>query len=172
MSAGRRVKLGVAAVAVAVASVLLPALPASAAVGSTVTGWGDSTNFWVTDGFPTASCSNRFTGVVTADDGNGGIVARIDNVRITCHEGDVTITANTPWTLKLKDGFLATFEGFDVNFTTSEGTCRYRGTVPGGLEFPPGIYNFYGSLTRLSAGCGAGEEISVAEGWENIGVSG
>jgi hypothetical protein len=171
MTVGRRrlMEFGAGAGAVVAALMLAAAPQASASAGSTVEGYNS--------GYPTyfsdlATCNNVFTGHVTADDSSGGIEASIDNFSVDC-QADTSVTANAlPWTLKLQEDRNYTIEGFDVNITTRQGTCRYIGTVQGGMQFPGGVYDLRGNLARQSAGCGGDEQITVQDTIEVISTNG
>lgn len=174
MTARRRlVKLGTAAGAAAAALAILAGPQASASSGETVLGY-DNGGFaisGVTHQQFAAQCGDLFSGPVTSDDGNGNVSAKIDKFSISgCNQG-VSVTANAlPYTLTLKEGHSFTIQGFDVNITTSQGTCRYTGTVQGGPEFPPTTYALTGTLSRQSAGCGGDAQIHLSDPLQTIGT--
>jgi hypothetical protein len=153
---GRLVTACTAAAAALAAAALAGVPSASASAASSVKGFSSS---GIQFGGLT-ECENVFTGQVTADDGNGGIVASIDNVTIDCQSG-TSVTPHLPWTLNLQRDRGYTIDGFDVDITTSQGTCRYAGTVRGDMQFPDGVYNLVGELTRQRAGCGGPPQLEV-----------
>lgn len=173
------VKLGTAAGAGAAALAILAGPQALASTGGTVQGYNSSFGMdfgGVTHEQYATECSNTFSGPVTSDDGNGNIVASIDNFSITNCDQGVSITANAlPWTFKganINNGGSFTIEGVDVNITTAQGTCRYTGTMEAGPEFPPNVYDITGTLSRQSAGCGGDEQVQVSAPVEVVGQSG
>ncbi|TCC44206.1 hypothetical protein E0H75_35675 [Kribbella capetownensis] len=109
-----------------------------------------------------AECQNEFSGQVTSDDGNGHVKASIDNVRIDCFNGTSATLNALPWKLDLLEDRGYTIDGVDVNITTSRGTCRYTGSVNGVMEFPGGVYDMRGSLTRRTGGCGGTAQLHVS----------
>jgi hypothetical protein len=164
--ARRLVSLGAVAATMLSAVALLTAPQASASEGSSVKGYGpmDFTNQPDRHGrlVNLTSCDDEFTGPVTADDGNGGIVASLDSVSFPhCNTG-TSVTANAlPWTLKLQENQEATIEGFDVTITTTQGTCRYTGTLSGAMAFQD-VYTLSGTLTRQTGSCGGTDQIGAS----------
>jgi hypothetical protein len=162
-----RVKAGGVAVAAAavLATITAPQAAASeprASGSGSVLGYSSQIQFgpgaveaWVD------TCQDRITGPVTADDGHGRVEASLDDVTFDFCQNGIKMTPNAlPWTLHLdSQGF--TIDGFDVDVTTPQGTCRYSGPVSGPLQFPDGVYDLRGHVTRQSAGCGWAAELNV-----------
>lgn len=170
--ARRLVKLGAAAAAALTALALLTVPQASASESSSIKGYGnlDFTN--QPSSVNLTRCDDVFTGTVTADDGNGGIVASIDSYSSPHCKTGTSVTANAlPWTLKLQENVEVTIEGFDVDITTPQGTCRYAGTLRGHMQFDH-IYSLIGNLTRQTAGCGGSEKITVSSLGQSIDTTG
>lgn len=158
----RMVKLGTAAGAGAAALAIL-AGPEAFAATQTVHGDGGIYIGDVTHQEFATECSNTFSGPVSSGGGSGSVVASIDQFTVDhCNQG-VSVTVNAlPWTFKgqsVNNGGYFTVEGIDVNITTADGTCRYTGSATGGQQFPPTTYDFRGTLTRQSGGCGGDEQI-------------
>lgn len=175
IGSARPVSLGVAAGVVTAVTTLIAGPQASAATGKTAevyTGW-QTTLSGVTHQEFVTTCGDLFEGPVTSDNGNGGIVASIDDFSMNCDQG-VTVTPNAlPWTLKAQgDNTLEstfTVQGIDVNITTSQGTCRYTGSVSG-QALDQGYY-MTGTLSRQSTGCGGDAQVQVTDPFEVFGVS-
>ncbi|WP_213453688.1 hypothetical protein [Rhizomonospora bruguierae] len=170
MTTGRRalVKLGVAVGAVVAAmAVAAPQAIASTSESGSVTGYtsSDRTHFGTL-----AQCHNVFSGPVIATNGSGSIVASITDIAFNFCDAGTSVTPNAlPWTLKLDVDSTYTIEGFDVNVSTPQGTCRYSGSVVGLSQFP-NAYDMRGSLTRRTAGCGGSKEINISSLGQVIGV--
>ena len=160
------VKAGVMIASTVVAAAPLGSAP-SAAATSSVKGYSeDPTGFG-----SLVRCQNVFTGPVTGDDGGGPIVARIDGVTFNFCQAGATVSPNAlPWTLNLHQAGY-TIEGFDVDITTSGGTCRYTGMVHGVAQFP-GVYDLRGLLTRRNSGCGGPAQLRISNSIEVIGTTG
>ena len=105
---------------------------------------------------------DQFSGRVTVDDGGGEVKAAIDNILVSCSDGTRVTPNALPWTFDLLKDRGYTIDGVDLNITTSKGTCRYAGTVNGVMEFPDGVYDLRGSLTRRSGTCGGTETLNVS----------
>jgi hypothetical protein len=162
MTMARRLgKPGVVAGAAVAALALLTTPQASAATSAETVRLTGPTDF-TANSDPLASCSNDLSGPVTShDDSTGESVANIDNVTFDCSDGTTSITANAlPWTLHLFGNDAFTLDGFDVNVTTPQGTCRYTGDVEGAFQFPDGIDDIRISMTRQTAGCGWPKQVS------------
>ena len=158
---GRTRLLNVAGAAVAAFVLVAPQAFASTAAegvhGFTSTGM----DFLNSDNSVLAQCQNEFSGRVTSDDGSH-VKARIDTMSISC-AGGTRVTANAlPWALDLQRDRGYTIAGVDVNLSTSKGTCRYTGAVNGVMEFPNGVYDMRGSLTRQSGSCGGTDRLNVS----------
>lgn len=155
----------------AVALAILAGPQASASTGETVevyTGW-DTALSGVTHQYYATDCGDVFKGPVTSDDGNGDVVASIGNFSMNCNQG-VSVTPNAmPWTFNLHGGVF-TIEGIDVNITTSQGTCRYTGSVQGSPE-DQGYY-MTGTLSRQSTGCGGDAQVQITDPFEVFGITG
>lgn len=161
MAATRRLVLAGTAAFAAVALAAVPS--ASASVGSSLKGFTSSGMVFArTDGSVLAECANVFTGRVISDDGHGAIAASIGSFSIDCQTGTRVTPKALPWTLQLQEDRGYTIEGFDVDVTTAQGTCRYTGPVRGDMQFPDGIYDLTGLLSRESAGCGWPAQVGVS----------
>jgi hypothetical protein len=166
--------LGVVAGVATSALALLAGPQASAATGrmaEVYTGW-DTSLSGVTHQYFATSCDDVLKGPVTADDGNGNIVASINSFSMTCDQG-VSVTPNAlPWTLTAHGnntpGSTFTIAGIDVNITTSQGTCRYTGSV-NATAMDQG-YDMTGTLSRLSAGCGGDAQVQISDPFEVFGA--
>jgi hypothetical protein len=118
-----------------------------------------------------ASCQNVFTGSVTADQGDGRIVAAVNDVRFSfCRPGTAVTAAALPWTLDFRENSGYTINGVQVNITTYRGVCRYSGTLNGFMQLP-GAYDLRGSLSRRNGDCGGPDQIHVGNLIEVISVS-
>ena len=174
IGSARPVSLGVAAGVVTAVTTLIAGPQASAATGRTAeayTGWQTAISGLTHQYFAT-TCSDVFKGPVTSDDGHGGIVAGVDEFSMSCDQG-VTVTPNAlPWTLTAQGnntpGSSFTVHGIDVNITTSQGTCRYTGSVSG-RALDQGYY-MTGTWSRQSTGCGGDAQIQVIDPFEVFGV--
>jgi hypothetical protein len=174
----RMVTLGTAAGAGAAALAILAGPQASAAT-ETVQGYSGSFGFNIGDvthqEFAT-QCDNTFSGPVTSGGGSGSVVASIDKFTVDHCDQGVSVTVNAlPWTFEgqnVNNGGFFTVKGIDLNITTAKGTCRYTGTATGGQEFPPTTYDFRGTLTRQSGGCGGDEQILFDAPTESVFISG
>lgn len=160
----RKVLAGVVAGTATAALGLLTGPQASASTDRTAesyTGWETSLS-GVTHQQYLPSCSDLFKGPVTSDDGGGNIVASINSFSMTCDQG-ISVTPNAlPWTLNAHwtggdPGNSYTIEGIDLNVTTSQGTCRYTGSVTG-TAMDQGWY-LDGTLSRQSTGCGGDAQV-------------
>lgn len=170
----RLVKFGASAGAAAAALAIL-AGPSASAATETVQAYSGSFGFnigGVTHQEFATECSNTFSGPVTSGGGSGSVVASIDKFTVDHCDQGVSVTVNAlPWTFKgqnVNNGGFFTVEGIDVNITTANGTCRYTGTGTGGQQFPPTTYDFRGTLTRQSGGCGGDEQISFDAPIESV----
>ncbi len=171
----RLVRLGVVAGTATAALGLLAGPQASAATGRTAeayTGWDTSLSGVTHQQFAT-SCGDVFKGPVTSDDGNGNVVAGINSFSMSCDQG-VSVTPNAlPWTLTAHGnntpGSSYTIAGINVNITTSQGTCRYTGSVSG-TAMDQG-YFMTGTLSRQSTGCGGDAQVQVNDPFEVFGIA-
>jgi hypothetical protein len=164
----RLMKLGVAVVA-AVAALAIAALPASASTpASSVKGFSeDRTTFG-----SLAACQNIFTGPVTFDNHIGRIRADIKSATFNFCDTGTSITANAlPWKLDLQRDASYTISGVDVNVTTSQGTCRYTGSIDGVGQAFSDVYDLRGTLNLQTAGCGGPRQINVSNLTEVISFS-
>lgn len=159
-----------AATGVGVATLAFIAAPqASAATSGEMVKAQGGADF-LTDSGTLASCSNVFSGPVTSDNGSE-IVASLNNVSFpTCSAGTRVTPNGVPWTMHLFGNSAFTIDGFDVNITTPQGTCRYAGDVRADMQFP-GIDDLIGFLTRQTAGCGGPEQITVHGFPESVGTT-
>ncbi|MBN6544864.1 hypothetical protein, partial [Actinacidiphila bryophytorum] len=141
------------------------ASPAGATQVPTVvgyTGW-DTSLGGVTHEYFAPSCGDVFRGSVTSSDGSGDVVARIDSFTMTCDEGVTVAPHSLGWTFTSTSGGRSfTLAGIDLDITTSQGTCRYTGSVQG-TEDDQGLYFMTGTLDRQSAGCGGDPQITVTD---------
>lgn len=162
MTIGRTRLVQVCVAGAAVATLALAAPQASASTTESVHGFTSTgTDFLNSDNSILAQCQNQFSGHVASDDGSR-VKAAIDTVSITCG-GGTRVTANAlPWSLDLLRDRGYTITGVDLNLTTSKGTCRYTGSVNGVMEFPDGVYDLRGSLTRQSGTCGGTDRLNVS----------
>lgn len=168
------VGLGVLAGTATAALGLLAGPQASAATGRTAeayTGW-DTSLAGVTHQYFATSCGDLFKGLVTSDDGQGNIVASIDTFSMSCDQG-VSVTPNAlPWTLTAHGNNTPastfTIADIDVNITTTQGACRYTGSV-NAMALDQG-YDMTGTLSRQSAGCGGDAQVQVNDPFEVFGA--
>jgi hypothetical protein len=167
----RLMTLGLAVVA-AVAALAVAAPPASAARPTKSVNMfsEDRTLFGLL-----AACQNIFRGPVTFDNHIGRIKADINSVTFNFCDTGTSVTANAlPWKLDLQRDISYTISGVDVNITTSQGTCRYTGSINGlgqGAENFPDVYDLRGTLNLQTAGCGGPDQINVSNLVEVIGVN-
>ncbi|WP_329481442.1 hypothetical protein OG555_04705 [Kribbella sp. NBC_01484] len=157
-----KVRIAAGAAAAALAFAAAPQASASAAAKSVHGFTSTGMEFINSDNSVLAECGNQFSGRVTADDGGGEVKAAIDNFIVSCNDGTRVTPNALPWTLDLLKDRGYTIDGVDLNITTSKGTCRYTGTVNGVMEFPDGVYDLRGSLTRRSGTCGGSETLNVS----------
>lgn len=170
----RLVRLGVLAGTATAALGLLAGPQASAATIRTAeayTGW-DTSLSGVTHQYFATSCGDLFKGPVTSDDGNGNIVASINDFSMSCDQS-VSVTPNAlPWTLQAHGnntpGSTFTISGIDVNITTPMGTCRYIGSVSA-TAMDQGYY-MTGTLSRQSTGCGGDPQVQINDPFEVFGA--
>lgn len=178
MTRRRTVWRAVTGAQAAIAALAILAGPASAATGGASGTLNNkmygSLGF---EGLPGTSsfvaCDNLFQGHVTSTNRNSPTTvidqATIDN----CTQGVSVTAADLPWTLAFHNtydthGNLSnsqfTLKPFDMNITTSQGTCRYTGTASGTLSNPPEAdqYTLHATLTRQTAGCGGDSQITVS----------
>jgi hypothetical protein len=163
----RLMKLGVAVVAT-VAALAIAAPSASASLpASSVKGFSeDRTTFG-----SLAACQNVFTGPVTFDNHIGRITADIESVTFNFCDTGISVKANAlPWKLDLQRDDSYTISGVDVSITTSQGTCRYSGSIDGVGQFS-GVYDLRGTLNLQTAGCGGPNQINVSNLTEVISLS-
>ena len=149
---------------VAVAALAVAAVPqaSAAATAESVHGFSSTgMDFINSDNSVLAQCQNEFSGRVTSDDGSGRVTAYVDSIVVNCSGARVTPSA-LPWTLNLLEDRGYTISGVDLNITTARGTCRYTGAFEGFMQFPNGVYDLRGSLTRQSGACGGTERLNVS----------
>lgn len=157
-----KARVATGAAVVALAFVAAPEASASAAAGSVHGFTSTGMEFINSDNSILGECGNQFSGRVRSDDGNGHVTAAIDTIAIDCSDG-TRVTANAlPWTLDLLKDRNYTITGVDLSITTSAGTCRYAGQLDGVMEFPDGVYDMRGSLTRQSGACGGTAQLNVS----------
>jgi hypothetical protein len=163
----RLMKLGVAVVAaVAALAVAVPSASASLPASSVKGFSEDRTTFG-----SLAACQNIFTGPATFDNHIGRIKADIKSVTFNFCDTGTSVTANAlPWKLDLQRDDSYAISGVDVNITTSQGTCRYTGSIDGVGQFPD-VYDLRGTLNRQTAGCGGPDQINVSNLTEVISFS-
>jgi hypothetical protein len=159
----RLVDLGVGAGAVAVALGLFAGPQASASTGTVSLNNDIGMAF---SGVPhqdsVTTCQILWQGPVTSNDGNGNVAANIDSSSTSCDQG-VSVTSNTqPWALNFHSGIF-TIDGIDVNITTSQGTCRYTGSVKGIATDQTNLYMVSGTLSQQSTGCGGDAQIGIGD---------
>jgi hypothetical protein len=155
-----RVAAGAAVAALALAAA--PQASASTAAESVHGFTSTGMEFINSDNTVLAECQNQFSGQVTSDDGNGRVKANIDNMRIDCFNGTTTTPNALPWKLDLLKDRGYTIGGVDVSITTPQGTCRYTGSVNGVMQFPDGVYDLRGSLTRRRGACGGTDQLNIS----------
>jgi hypothetical protein len=165
----------IVAAAILVAAAVITALAifavphASAAPTGSVVGFSeDATTFGTM-----TSCQNSFTGDVVADDGHGNIVASIEAIRFGFCQDGTSVTANgLPWTLNLDVDSSYVIDRVDVDIHTPQGVCRYAGQAHGVMQFPNGVYDLRGEVTRQSSGCGGPQHLALSNLVEVIGIRG
>jgi hypothetical protein len=155
-------RVAVVAAGAALALTAAPQASASTAAESVHGFTSTGMEFMNTDNTVLAECQNQFSGQVTSDDGVGRVKADIDNMRIDCSSGTSATPNALPWKLDLLKDRGYTIGGVDVTITTPQGTCRYTGSVNGVMEFPDGVYDMRGSLTRRSGACGGTAQLNVS----------
>ncbi len=105
----------------------------------------------------------------------GRIKADIESVTFNFCDTGTSVKANAlPWKLDLQRDASYTISGVDVNVTTSQGTCRYTGSIDGvgqGAQFFPDVYDLRGTLNLQTAGCGGPDQINVSNLTEVISFS-
>jgi hypothetical protein len=152
--------------------------PASASTGQTTLLWGHFNFGGLTGSEFAATCNDQLQGPVTSTDSSGYITgAEMTKVTIdNCDQG-VSVIADTtqPWSLTFQGDPVNTsqftLQGVDLTITTSQGTCRYTGTIgPAHMTFPgePGLYYFYSTLYRQTAGCGGAAQITVSDDLQEL----
>jgi hypothetical protein len=157
-----RVATGAAVAALAFVAAPQASASASAATGSVHGFTSSGMEFINSDNSVLGECGNQFSGRVRSDDGSGHVIAAIDTIAIDCSDG-TRVTANAlPWTLDLLKDRSYTIAGVNLSITTSKGTCRYAGQLNGGMQFPGGVYDLRGSLTRQSGACGGTAQLNVS----------
>jgi hypothetical protein len=172
MRISRLANIGFVAAAVIAAAVLAApsstaassASSLSASTGDPVHGWGGPISFDNQTEPPVSltSCSNEFHGHKTVDHGTGiGTRVSVDDISFTCEPGTSVTPHALPWTFEITStgDVLA---GVDVDVTTSQGVCRYRGDLVNGAFQFPNVYSITGSLRRSSDACGGTDPIGVA----------
>ena len=171
----RLTKLGVAIGAVAAALAVVAPAASAAPVPPTrftsVKGFSeDRLNFG-----SLGACQDVFTGPVTFQNPTGHIKADIDSVTYNFCDSGFSVTANAlPWKLDLQRNVSYTISGVDVDITTTEGTCRYTGTIDGlgeGADHFPDVYDTRGTLNRQTTGCGGPDQINVVNLTNSISFS-
>jgi hypothetical protein len=152
-----------------------PAAAATSAAATQVptvvgyTGW-DTSLGGVTHEYFAPSCGDVFRGPVTSSDGSGDVVARIDSFTMSCDEGVTVAPHSLGWTFTSTGaGRSFTLAGIDLDITTSQGTCRYTGSVQGTKD-DQGLYFMTGTLERGSAGCGGDPQITVTDPEQVVGI--
>jgi hypothetical protein len=163
----RLIKLGVAVVAaVAALAISVPSASASGPASSVKGFSEDRTTFG-----SLAACQNIFTGTVTFDDHIGRIKADIASATFNFCDTGTSVRANAlPWKLDLQSDDSYAISGVDVSTTTSQGTCRYTGSINGVGQFS-GVYDLRGTLNLQTAGCGGPDQINVSNLTEVISFS-
>jgi hypothetical protein len=125
-------------------------------IGTAVTGADDGRGF---DFGGLTTCSVSVGGHVTGQEQFGGGSISLDQVSFTACSSGATVTVNAlPWTLGTAPTLSAALFPADVNITTSQGTCRYSGSLLGYTN-GSGTWFFTEPVFQRTAGCGGADQL-------------
>jgi hypothetical protein len=141
---------------------LVAAAPAAAfpPVGTPVTGADPGTGIAFGE---LTTCSVGLSGVVTRQEMFGGGEIRVDRIAFTGCSSGASVTATALPSLGADPLASAGFGPIDVAIATSRGTCRYSGSLLGGIA-ELGSWFVSGDLRQAAAGCGGADRLATSVG--------